>query len=99
MTQFSADPRKIDAICRYLQERFPENEIDHFPRGHTAHLFVVMKRTKDIDPTKTRVLHQLLITRRYLDRFTDHASLVDGLSAADVVVQMTRSRDRTVELY
>ena len=91
------EPWKIEEIRRHLQERFPENEIDCFARGqHAAHLFLVLKA----DPReKNRVVHQLLITKRFFDRFTDQGSLATALAAGEVVLRMIQASDRTVELY
>ena len=83
---------KTEQIRKYLEEQFSGRRIDHFPRGDsTAVLFLVMERKRSI--------HQVLITKKFLDRFTDHAALLDTLSAIGVTDSMRRAGQRTVELH
>ena len=93
----SIEPWKIEEVRRYLQERFAEDEIDHFPRGdQAAYLFLVMKRDQQ---KKSRVTHQLLVTKKFFDRFTNHMALAGALSVGGVVMRMIEASDRTVELH
>jgi len=86
------DQWKIEAVRTYLQDQFTESRIDHFPRGnHTAVLFLVMERGS--------VAHQLLVTKKFLDRFTDTLSMRDALGSAEAVLRLRQAGQKTVELH
>ncbi len=90
------DPWKIDEVRRYLQDLFANDEIDHYPRDRAAHLFLIMKRDRH---GRSKVAHQLLITKGFFDRFTDNLALVGALSTGQVGIRMIEAADRTVELH
>lgn len=82
---------KIETVLQYLREQFPGKDIDHFPRGRLADLFRVLNQG--------RVLHQLHITKRFLERATDHQMLLDALAVAGATGRMRGAGSITVELH
>ncbi len=94
------DPWKIDTVRKYLHERFLDREVDDFPRGdRTAVLFEVFERRGKIGEQRRQVGHQLLVTRKFLDRFADRGGLIESLRMMDVAKSMRDAGDRTVELH
>jgi hypothetical protein len=88
---------KIDLVRRYLERQFPDARIDDYIRGGgIAHLFQVLTKHA---AGQRRVAHQLLVTRKFFDRYTDAASLRQELLGSGVADSLERSDDRTVELY
>lgn len=87
---------KIEEVRRYLAKRFPGGRFDDYPRGAgTAHLFVVT-----VSPIGQRqARHNLVVTRQFFDRFTDHSSLKNALDSGDVGRSLERAGERSVELY
>ena len=91
------EPWKIDLVRRHLERRFPDARIDDYIRGGgIAHLFQVL--TKHATGQR-RVAHQLLVTRKFFDRYTDAASLRQELLGNGVADSLEKAGDRTVELY
>ncbi len=88
----AGDEGKIKGVRAYLQEHFPGYEVDHFPKGHkVAEVFRVVDRG--------RVVHQLYVSRKFMDRAADAASLIDALTVAGVVGRMRNVGATTIELY
>ena len=76
------EPWKLDLVRRYLERRFPDARVDDYVRGGgIAHLFQVL--TKHATGQR-RVAHQLLITRKFFDRYTDATSLRQELLGSAV---------------
>jgi len=88
---------KVDLVRRYLERQFPEARVEDYARGGgIAQLFQVL--TKHASGQR-RVTHQLLVTRKFFDRYTDVASLRQELLGSGVAQSLERSGDRTLELY
>ena len=88
---------KVEEIEHYLRDRFANYEIEHFFKGdQTACLFVLLQWDQH---GKKEVVHQLLVMRKFLDRFQERTSLAGSLSAGDMVMRMLKAGDRTVELH
>lgn len=91
------DSWKIDEVRKYLGKSFLGGRLEDYPRGcNVAHLFQVAEPSA---PGQPRKAHNLLITRQFFDRFTDHSALHEALATADVSRQLARGNGRTVELY
>lgn len=91
------DSWKIDEVRKYLSKSFVGCRVDDYPRGcNIAHLFLIAEPTV---PGQRRKAHNLLVTRQFFDRFSDHSALQEALNMADVSRQLLRGDGRTVELY
>lgn len=91
------DGWKIEEVRRYLGKEFLGSRLDDYPRGgNAAHLFVVAEPSV---PGQPRKAYNLIVTRQFFDRITDHVALRESLVTADVSQQLTRGQGRTVELY
>ena len=82
---------KVEEVRTYLQRHFPTCGIEHYAKGGgEADLFVVLERRG--------VVHQVLILRRFFDRFTDHPALRDVLTGMRVACRLEEAGEKTVEL-
>lgn len=84
-----AGPRLWDRACRGHPELGTRG-------GNAAHLFVVAEPSVAGQPRKA---YNLIVTRQFFDRITDHVALRESLVTADVSQQLTRGQGRTAELY
>ena len=91
MKQVGLDDWQVRAVVQFLQTQFPGRGVDHCTRGRVAELFHVSEAG--------RLLHQLYVSRRFLDRATDPSSLNDALFTADIVGSMRSVGTTTVELH
>jgi hypothetical protein len=85
------DHWKIETVLHYLEEQFPGKDVDHFPRGRLADLFRVLE--------SGRVLHQLHVAKRFLERASDRQMLLDALAVAAASGRMRGAGSITVELH
>lgn len=82
---------KVEEVRAYLQRHFPTHTVEHYAKGGgTAALFLVLDRRV--------VVHQVIILRRFFDRFTDHPALRDVLSSMRVAYRLEEAGEKTVEL-
>ncbi len=80
---------KILAVVNYLQEEFPDCEINHVPKGdQMADLFQIIRLSE--------ALHRLLIRRTFFDRY--ETQVLPYVIAVEAIERMKKAGPEIIDL-